>query len=82
MLYIAPRKERHDFSHAVRCVLDYLLGKHFFDFLNLWKQTLEIQIASNKADFAAASLCLTFKQHWLNHFYNLTLELVMPELII
>lgn len=51
-------------------------------FLNLGKQTLEIQTAGNEDDSPAPSLCLNFQATLAKSLYNLTLEVVMPALII
>lgn len=68
-------KQDRPFYWQLDVSLILFLGKHFSDsFLNLWNRTLEIRADSNRADSSAASLCLTFKQRWLNHFIILLLK--------
>ena len=44
--YLAFRKVRYSILPITRCLFDSFLATHAFDsFLNLWKQTLEIQTA-------------------------------------
>lgn len=46
VVYLAFRKVRYSILPITRCLFDSFLATHAFDsFLNLWKQTLEIQTA-------------------------------------
>ena len=73
--FLHLEKQDRPFYWQLDISLILFLGKHFSDsFLNLWNQTLEIRADSNRADSSSASLCLTFKQRWLNHFVILLVK--------